>query len=1588
MGVVWRAFDTVLNTDVALKMLLDSSDDTALQLFQQECSKHSALAHPNIVEIRDVGIFDEDGHHQPFLVMPLLRGTTLAAIIRSSAQPLSVERCIDIISQACRGLQAAHDFGLLHRDIKPSNLFVLEDDSVKIIDFGVAHRLEVSRTTGRKGTLLYMSPEQLNMKPLSRASDVFSLAVVCYEALTRRQPFLASTEEAVIEAICHLNPPPAASLNPKVSVSLSQVLCKAMAKDPRHRFASARELADYLRRAHYDDSFAVFDSSKFAPRLEKAADAYQQGSLEFAQELISELQSEGYLTAEVESLSAMVEASIQARTVAHLLESARARVQDGEYRLALQRVHAVLQLEPRHQDALVLQHDIEARHAEADIADWLRVSQQHLDKFSFAHARQAVQRILEVKPGEERALHFLQKVERRESEVRRIRDHKRQAYDAALEAERRNDLTSALTRMKEVLDLEREAPDLDEPGCLASYQSHYNKLHSEHETIASAYAEAKKALERDDHSAASRLCDTFLEKFPQHTLFRALKFDTEQRWRKAVSLRFIEVEEAAENEPDLDRRVRMLEDIVRDNPDLPEFSRLLESSRAKRDLVHGIVSRARELEARELYAEALLQWQTLQAIYPRFPELNHEIENTRLRRDLDKRVARKNNWITEINKALEDGDFERALQTLASALREFPGDSEFDEMRAYIRQNQELAQRAEQLVAEGLRLLNQSDLPAALEKLHLAYETGPGVRHAKSQLIDGLLRAARANQGIPAQAREYLHEVLALDPGNHAATGLVRFLDDQEEYRRVDETLAQARQLRSSNNVADAIALLERVSAEHPANARLRQMLRELDVDRSEIRSRDLQIVRRKRLEAAASVSLPSLNEHVAAVEQIAERYRDDEEFQQESRMVRARLHTIAATIAPAQPPLSATQPAAEEKRATLPHWLKLTPKLHWLKLAAKTPRPVFVTAAGLAALLLTGAFFWRHSSLQHHTSTAAAASVPLFIPVVVRATPRGVRILHDGKLLGVASPSLQLHLPPGKLQFEAQLDGYEPQSRSLEISPGHTVDLSFTLAPVTQQFRVLGEGAFSLDGGPVTRLSQGMFSGELSAGNHAFHWLGRSGYHPAFHIAVEDGKPAAIDLPPAEKYSDAALLVSIASRHTQIYTTASMPLTVDGAEHGTAGPAGVQLDLAPGLHTIEAGNGTSRLTAKVESGPDRLLLLSFRNAPALGSLTVLSDTDGVTLSLLRGKTVLRTGTTSSGRFDMTDLPAGRYLLHATPPSSQPLDPQTVVISKSQAATISLRIKKAPTLLPVRIHTLPGASILVDGAAAGITGADGNLLVPALAVGQHHLEARRKGNSAALDLNLQEGQSSPSVAELNLENGPALVTLQLNPSSSVVTVYNSKGEPITINGQHFPLPEGQYRFIARFSGYSDREQVVDLAGDTSRTIDLTLSPIAVSSAPPTTAGWQSGLWSADSAAHTITNGATDFALNAIHPTRGTFLFAGSIGRGFFISKPKVEWVVNYRDPANYLLFTLEHDGLQLSVVHAGKKTPHGTRIPFPSLSKYQIMLQIAPAHIVTSLNSGQGWKQLSDWSGLPDDVDAGQFGFHGPVTLTSFTFVP
>src|SRR5215813_5841782 len=421
MGVVFRAYDPApMDREVAVKTLHEFADPLALELFYKECAALKSISHPNIVEIFDIGEYEEAGHRRPFFVMPLLPGTTLDQLIRRESHRLTVDRVVEIFVQTCRGLHAAHERGLVHRDLKPSNIFVMADDSVKIIDFGVVHLAGTKSITGQKGTFQYMSPEQAQLKEITPASDLFSMGVILYEALTRRRPFARKTAEETMEAVIKYIPPPVSELYPSINQNISKVVHKCLAKKPIHRFASARELAEALQKAARNEP--VFDSSKIEPRIERARVAYKNGDEGFASEILSELESEGHLDPRITVLRMQIDVTVKQKKIRQLLESARARMEQNEIPLALDKVREVLELDAQNPDALAMRAAMEKQRSETQIAKWLELAQTHLGNRDFGAARNAAQEVLAIRAADSRALDLLEKIETTEADAKRVRD--------------------------------------------------------------------------------------------------------------------------------------------------------------------------------------------------------------------------------------------------------------------------------------------------------------------------------------------------------------------------------------------------------------------------------------------------------------------------------------------------------------------------------------------------------------------------------------------------------------------------------------------------------------------------------------------------------------------------------------------------------------------------------------------------------------------------------------------------------------------------------------------------------------------------------------------------------------------------------------------------------------------------------------------------------------------------------------------------------------------------------------------------------------------------------------------------------------
>ncbi len=420
MGVVYRAYDNVLKCDVVVKTIRDAPEPTAVALFQRECEVLVALNHPNIVPILDIGQFEEEGQSKPYFVMPLLPGRTLDRLIRDSTVQLSVERSAEIISQVCRGLHAAHDRALVHRDIKPGNIFVMPDYSVELIDFGVAHMVSMGNT-GQKGTLYYMAPELLQGKAPSPLSDIFALGVTAYELFTRRRPFDRPTERELIEAILHEIPPSASDFSASIGQTVSRVLNKAMAKQPWHRFSTAREFADCLAKAVRGEPIELFDPARIRPRVDRAKVAFEQGDHQFALEILTELEAEGHLEADLVLLRRQIDVAIRQKKIRQLLDSALTRLKSEEYPLALQKIQEVLSLEPGNSEAFALKSKVESTRSEHQIEGWFRLAREHMENNAFAHAREALENVLRIRSQSSRAVGLLADVDRREREYLQIR---------------------------------------------------------------------------------------------------------------------------------------------------------------------------------------------------------------------------------------------------------------------------------------------------------------------------------------------------------------------------------------------------------------------------------------------------------------------------------------------------------------------------------------------------------------------------------------------------------------------------------------------------------------------------------------------------------------------------------------------------------------------------------------------------------------------------------------------------------------------------------------------------------------------------------------------------------------------------------------------------------------------------------------------------------------------------------------------------------------------------------------------------------------------------------------------------------------
>ncbi len=246
MANVYLAYDTILDRNVAVKVLRGdlATDEKFVRRFQREALSASSLSHPNIVEVYDVG----EDNNQYYIVMEYIEGKHLKELLKKRGK-LTLSEVIDIMLQITDGMSVAHDAYIIHRDIKPQNIMIQENGVVKITDFGIAMAMnatQLTQTNSVMGSVHYLPPEQANGKGSTLQSDIYSMGILMYELLTGKLPYKG--DNAVEIALKHLKEslPSIKEDLPDLPQSIENIIIRASSKNPKNRYADAREMHEDL----------------------------------------------------------------------------------------------------------------------------------------------------------------------------------------------------------------------------------------------------------------------------------------------------------------------------------------------------------------------------------------------------------------------------------------------------------------------------------------------------------------------------------------------------------------------------------------------------------------------------------------------------------------------------------------------------------------------------------------------------------------------------------------------------------------------------------------------------------------------------------------------------------------------------------------------------------------------------------------------------------------------------------------------------------------------------------------------------------------------------------------------------------------------------------------------------------------------------------------------------------------------------------------------------------------------------------------------------------------------------------------------
>jgi len=901
--------------------------------------------------------------------------------------------------------------------------------------------------------------------------------------------------------------------------------------------------------------------------------------------------------------------------------------------------------------------------------------------------------------------------------------------------------------------------------------------------------------------------------------------------------------------------------------------------------------------------------------------------------DQQTRTESKTRLVEQINICLGSGDYSRALDLLRGTAAEFPNDAELSKLEKLAHDGVKRNTEANRLITESQELFAHRKSAEAIQLLRQAYQLDRNNSLARAILANALVEHARSVVETDwLEAETLTNQALALNPAHPTAKTIHSLIVDQKKTSSVENWVARARKLQSSGDLFAALAWVAEGLAVHPDDPKLLQIhdaiQRDQGARRRQARRGDLEDLRRMELEIDEAADVAAKQALAERIQAVAAKYWTDGEILSGANRLLHRLGFVPPESSAASPHSKGATVIFHVLRPSAPEASREATRQIPPSQSAPSPVPASrVALSPVPTSLVPPSPVWPSLVPLSPAPPSPVPPIPVPHHPNLRKDVR-TRIPRRKVPPDIVLPDKVLTTPP------------EPQIPSLQVATVPAVSAAEFSAPASNV-------TF-----PSSRLRQPARSNSktlilVSAAVAAIVLVAATFFVARKHHTP----PVAKTQSAAPSVSAPAVSSSTVSAPAQSTPKASLPASPPSSDARASSDTG-------------AGKVTLDDQPPAESG---------RN---LGTLLVVADQDDANV-FLNGK--LQRQLTQAGRLLLPNLELKDYVVQVSKSGFQDPPQQKIRIRKGEQARLIFNLQPLPSLASLTIQGgAPETTVLVDQALVGTIQSDGTLSVSTVNPGDHTVELRKERFKPRQFKKhfVAGGTMSLAPADAALEAAPGVLTITFAPADATVAIVKGDLLKMVSSGVPLNLAAGTYTLTARTAERFTRSSTLEVIAGQSKTLNLSLAPSGLSK-------WDDpGAWKHERDSFIRKGG--DFVLYGVVPASGTFVFSAMLTKGHLL-----QWVLNYSDPKNYVLFQMDDDNFYRTVIRHGEKTGE-IKVPDKGDKKSFRTLQISvsPTELVHQIKHGDHWTVLDRCTQPGVDLSLGKFGFYIPgndqVALSSF----